>query len=184
MKNPVTTYVSASIPKSHPFPLVSWLIRIITLSDTSHVFYSLPIMNKVFHVYFNNIRYEGPEYLETVTVKYKFQIDTPKEYYLKMVEYFDSIQGKRWGYYLQLVGIALTLPFRLLRFNLHNPFRLFYTSMTCSEMMVRSLIYAGLINVNENIVWKLENWTEKDMVRFLDYLTDHPSDLIKVKRIK
>jgi hypothetical protein len=184
MKEFVTTYMRASIPKDHPFPIISWLIRLITWSDSSHVFMCLPLMNKVFHVYFNNIRYEGPEYLSTVITRHQFQLDIERSHYNKMVEYFDMQKGKRWGYYLQLLGIAITLPLRIIKLNVHNPFRKLYSSMVCSELIVRAMIHADLVKVNENICWKLENWTEKDLVMFFDYLSENPSELFRVKRLK
>lgn len=184
MENKVTTYVRASIPKNHPFPIISWLIRLITWSDSSHAFIVLPLMNRLFHAYFNELKFEGPEYLDTVIVRHQFQMDIEKSHYHKMVEYFRHQEGKRRGYYVQLLGVAISLFFRLFRLNIHNPFRRLYTSMTCVEVILRGMVYAKLIKIDEKVCNKIENWTEKDLVRFFDYLAENPSDIFKVKRLK
>lgn len=185
MENKTSVYIRASRPLAFLVP-ISWLIRLVTWCKASHVFYCLPLMNKVFHVYFNDIRFEGPEYLSTVNTVNQFQVDMPRENYMLLTAYLESQKSMRKGYYLQLVGIALTLPLRWFGIALGNPFGKFISSMTCAELIGYSFLEAGLITKDHECFpkWKMNTWTEKDLIQLLTHLTKHPCSVMEVKKIK
>lgn len=164
-----TFYIRGSRPKDHPFPLVSWLIRFFTWSKFSHIFVCFPTSNKVFHAYFNEIKFDEPEYLNTVDTRVVFKIDVPYEKYVQLHKYCESLVGNRRGYYLQLFGVLLTMPFRLIGLKLPNPFGMFYTSMTCAEIIARGL--EGVFGQDRSFYFnhyaRFENLTEKDVVKVL-----------------
>lgn len=185
MENMTSIYIRASKPLAFLVP-ISWLIRLITWFKASHVFICLPLMNKVFQVYFNEIEYIGPEYLSTVDTVYQFQVDMPGENYKKLTAYLDSQKSTRKGYYTQLFGIAFTFPFRWFGVAVGNPFSRFFTSMTCSELIARSFLEADLISKTDSCFpkWKLNTLTEKDVVKLLTHLTKNPCGVMEVRQIK
>lgn len=184
MEEKRTFYIRASRPKNHPFPIISWLIRLFTWSKYSHVFFTFPLKNKVFHAYFNETRYEEAEYLNEVETVHQYQIDVLKPDYERLIWILDSLVAKRKGYILQLLGIAFTLPFRLIGLKVSNPFSFLYSSITCSQMMSWSLREAGILRSKDFPKWDNDLLTEKDMVKVLDKLSKNPTDKIKVRKIK
>lgn len=137
MEKQYKIYIKFSTPKGHPFPLVSWLIRLFEWSDVSHVFIDLPLENKIFHAYFNNIRYENrKDYLKKVNIKHSFPVYVNEPVYKSIQSHFKRLESKRKGYYLQLMGALFSLGIRnIFKLNYENPFKKWYTSKTCSEII-------------------------------------------------
>ena len=184
MKESVTFYIRASVPKGHPFPIISWLIRLITFFDSSHVFGTFPLSNRIFHAHFNTILFEGPEYLNKVTTKHQFKIDVPKDRYMEMMKYFESIKGEKSGYFLQLFGVAFSLLFRLVGIkSFPNLLAWIGNSLTCSEVLLKGLEKSKILVLPKKFDYPRENFTEKDMVKFLDYMTKNPQEHCKVLRV-
>jgi hypothetical protein len=124
-----------SRPKGHPFPIVSWGIRLIEWSSISHNFVEFESEDLMFHAHFNDVKFEkASKYAETIHVEYSFDVWVTYKEYDQIMEYCKSIEGKKKGYFLQLFGVLLVAPLRWLGIKVSNPFKGIYTSKICSEI--------------------------------------------------
>lgn len=177
-----TFYIRGSIPKDHPFPIVSWAIRFFTWSKISHTFSCFPLMKKIFHAHFNNVEYKGPEYLNQVITRENYQLDVPAINYSLYVKILDSFEGKKRGYFLQLFGVLIALFVRLFGMHIRNPFRKLYSSVTCTELIITGLVTSGIFPTPEGYPY-FENWTEKDLFRFLDERMKDKNSDVRIKKL-
>lgn len=161
-------YVKGSKPKTHPFPIVSWLIRLFTWSKYSHTL--LDFNNGlIFHINFNVSSYEALNHFDTTDETIKIiKLSFPDEYYSKLIKRCDKEKGRQNGYFPHVIGIALILPFRLFNIHLNNPFQKYYNSKTCSMFISELMIDVLKIDTFINSKIKVPNFTEKDVIELLE----------------
>jgi len=95
-------------PKNHPFPILSWLIRLIEWSKISHVAIELIDEKTVIHSHFNSIEYiDIDDFEKENTIVYSYSFDIPTESYEAMLYYFHSIVGLKKGYFKILFGAII-----------------------------------------------------------------------------
>jgi hypothetical protein len=129
-------YFKGSRPKTHPFPIVSWLIRLFEWSDISHNYTDLNSGDtpQTFDAHFNTVGFKNKEdYEPTVKIKYSFPVDVTEEKWQEIYAYCKSIEGKKHGYFAQLFGIALISPLRWFGIKVSNPLH-YGSSLTCSQI--------------------------------------------------
>ncbi len=189
-----TFYIKGTTPKwklltgeGHPFPIIAWLIRLLTWFDISHVLYDLKDEDEVFHVYLTERRSEPrlPYFNSGLYIKHIFEIQVPEDKYLKMLELMKNDQVPQKGYYIQLIGIALATPFRLLGLKIENPLRFIYgNSQTCSEHIARTFGEVFGIDWFKEIPYSIQ--TERDTIEILEkrQVNLKGATNIKVRRIR
>lgn len=185
--------VSFTKPKDHPFPIISWLIRLVTWCDCSHVLYKF--QNQAFHVYFNWIGFVPLKEIEErheVVHEYELEVDqhTMSLIMGRAIQFNDK---KTTGYYLQLIGVALCMPMRLFNKNIwyENPLA-WFDSRLCSQYIMEDLLlttqaYLYVKLYYYDAVHALNSFTEKDLKVYLDYLIEIQKEKqlpFKVTKIK
>jgi hypothetical protein len=131
-----TIYFKGSRPKGHPFPIISWLIRLFEWSKISHNYVDLNSGDtpQIFHAHFNDIEFKAKEeYEPKVHLLYTFPVKVTEEQYQEIEAYCKGLEGRKKGYFTQMFGIALIAPFRWFGKHLKNPL-CGYSSMMCSEI--------------------------------------------------
>lgn len=129
-----------SKPKAHPFPIVSWTIRLFEWSDISHVGILFPDENRVFNAHFDNIKFEDlNEYYEKHNVKYNIDIEVSDDQYRNLIEFKNSIVGTQEGYWCTLLGALFPQLVRTLTFGMVHLPNWFTKGRTCS-MLFREVI--------------------------------------------
>lgn len=126
--------IGFSKPKNHPFPLLSWIIRLVQWTPFSHVYLSWVTnhgIEVVCEAGWSGVRLINKKYFDedNETIK-SFTFLITNGMYEKLMKFTTSILGTDYGY-LQLVGIGLHRLFRLRK----NPFSDGKTSQVCSELV-------------------------------------------------
>ena len=111
-----------SRPLNHPFPLVSWLIRLAEWSPISHVGIYFPETSLVFHAHFKKYEWKVyGEYIKEHKIVHSVPVDLPLEKYEDAIEYIDSLcQTTKFvneDYFKLLFGALLPLILRKISFN-------------------------------------------------------------------
>ena len=161
--------VKGTKPKDHKFPIISWGIRLLTWAKISHVLLDFARENTVFHVYFNDGRFEPrTKYLKSTTVEYNIRIQTNAKRYDDIMRSCERRTSIQKGYYFHLLGITLCLPFRLFKVKVRNPFAEMNKSRTCSQMIAEIFLENGqLKEAIEALPVHLTNITEMDIINIL-----------------
>lgn len=112
-----------SKPRKHPFPIVSWAIRLIELSDISHVGILFPEERRVFNAHFDNIKFEDlNDYYENHNVIYNIDIEVSDDQYRSLIDFKNKILGDQEGYWCTLLGALIPHIVRTLSFGMiHLP---------------------------------------------------------------
>ena len=169
MEKQYVFYIKGSVPKGHPFPIVSWLIRLLEWSDISHVFFEFPEEQKVFHAYFNDIKWQDKEeYYKSIEERYSFPVQVNEPVYRAILSHLNAIKGMKKGYFLQLIGVFIAILFRRL-FGLHikNPLH-FFSSKTCTQVVAETM----RLHIDSFESWARglgpheENMTTQDIVAY------------------
>jgi hypothetical protein len=106
-------------PRSHPFPVVSWLIRLLEWSKISHVGVLFPEENAVFNANFNNIQFENIDtYTKRNKVIYNVEWEVTEEQLEILKQFRDERIGVQKGYFNTLFGAAIPHILRSLSFGL------------------------------------------------------------------
>lgn len=99
-----TLKVHGTKPDGHPFPLVSWLIRLIEWSDISHVIVELED-GRMYHSHFNEVRFEKLEdFKKGAALVHTYEFQIPEELYKAMVDWCEQYKGTKKGYFTKLFG--------------------------------------------------------------------------------
>lgn len=161
-------YIVGTKPKDHPFPILSYIIRLLTWSKISHVLVDFPLSGEVFHVYLDEIRFEDRiDYLKTVVEEYRIKVSLPDAVYDEFYEKCNPYVGPNKGYLWHLVGLAIALPFRALNIFIRNPFAIHYESKICSQMIAEIFVdVVGLFCFCDYGPY-LENFDEMDCINVL-----------------
>lgn len=115
-------------PKSHPFPVISWLIRLFEWSSISHVGIYFPEEEAVFNAHFNSIKMEDfEEYKSKHQIVYEVALPLTNKEYQELKEAAEAKLGKQRGYYQTLIGIIPSQIARLFGFYINHPFPKGYT---------------------------------------------------------
>lgn len=102
-------------PKNHPFPLISWLIRLFEWSKMSHVAIYFSEHEDVFGTHFNKIEFVlNEEYTQKHRVVYEVSIPFTNSEYDKLREMCESYPDKQKGYWVTLFGTFIPLMMRSL----------------------------------------------------------------------
>jgi hypothetical protein len=100
-------------PFKHPFPIFSWLIRLIEWSAQSHVVIHDTVSNYVTHARFNDIIVQPyDEFMKdnVITKAYEIEIDEKQRSWLGI--HAHNLEGKQHGYFRTLVGMAIPQALR------------------------------------------------------------------------
>lgn len=170
-----TVTLLASRPKNHPFPLISWLIRLIEWSRFSHVGLYFEEDDRVYDAHFDNIQYRSLEEYENIhKIVHKASINVKENEYGKMKGFFNSKVGKQKHYFCTLLGVLIPQLIRIISFNnifLSNTSQWFCKlGWSCSEI-VKDTIDFGLEKndldfINRKI--KNHNYTTEDIVEVFE----------------
>ena len=131
-------------PKNHPFPLVSWIIRLIENTEFSHVVIRIDAgVNRefVYHSHFNGVNFLSKKLYNKkykTTSKYEFFIT--KEQRKKLITYFLDNAGESYPM-KELVGVLFVRIAGRFGFKINNP--LGSNGMYCSELAVKVLNILG-----------------------------------------
>jgi len=99
--------VHGTKPKGHPFPIISWGIRLVEWSDISHVSIELED-GRIYHAHFNDVRFENrKEWQENVEILHSYEFKIPEEMYNAMIEWCENYKGKKKGYFKKLFGVLI-----------------------------------------------------------------------------
>lgn len=155
-------------PKKHPFPVISWLIRLATWSDCSHVILVFVEDDLCFHIYFNDwVMQELNDVKENHTIVHEQTLVVPSSVYDSVFEECKKDNGtKTKGYYGYLIGSMIG---KIL--NIKNPAMVIndWNATTCSESLYLRLVYRlKVINlykmlINELPFKKVTNVSPKDL---------------------
>lgn len=153
-------------PKRHPFPIVSWAIRLVEWSDISHV--SVQVDNdRVYHAHFNEVGFESfKEFSEKNEIRYSFEVEIPTEQYDQMLDFCDGYKGKKKGYFLKLFGVLI--PHFLRAFNIYakNTFvQGMEENSICSELVRYLAVHYWNFDVDMKI--HPENFTTMDVINMM-----------------
>lgn len=166
-------------PNSHPFPIISFIIRLTTWFKASHALLVFPERFIIFHVYFNKWLIETEDQKSAKhEVVYAYDLFMDYTYYYKIIEQCANDNGKKtFGYYLQLISCLITMPFRIFGIYLGSPFTGFINSNLCSEYVMRLLLSKFDLKSFLSLEWEnrskaLSTFNEKELKQFLDYLVD------------
>ena len=98
--------VHGTRPDGHPFPVISYGIRLIEWSDISHVV--LDLGEKVYHAHFNNVRFEDKEeYFKTNKIVHTYELEITEEQYEQMTDWCIGYAGQKKGYFKKLFGVLI-----------------------------------------------------------------------------
>ena len=166
--------IGGSVPTGHPFPIISWLIRLLEWSDISHAFWDFPEEDKVFHAHFNDIKWQDKdEYYKTIERKHYFEIEVNEPVYKAIKSHLNSIQGLKKGYFLQLFGVAPAMLIRkIFGWHIGNPFT-WHTSKTCTQVVAETsrLHLDGADKWFDDLGPSNENLTTQDIVEFGKFIS-------------
>lgn len=169
-------YIKGSTPKwditgrdGMVFPIIAWLIRLATWSKISHVFYDFASKGKLWEVQLIKRVIEDRLSITSkgIAIKYIFEIRVPDDKLEELWKFLEPQVGDQLGYLVELVGIALVLPFRIFGLYLNNPLRKIYgNSQTCSENIARSFKEVLRLDWFDSIPFS--TLTERDVIEILD----------------
>jgi len=166
-------------------PVLSWIIRIFTWSDVSHVLTEFPNQMEIFHVYLTQRKFQStPTFLNpnTVKVEHTFEVVISTDKVREMREYMETQVGKQPGYYIQLLGIIPSLFFRLINIKISNPFAKIYgNSVTCAEVISKT--FKEVLQVDWFDAIPLNTITERDIIEILEANRGNHGN-VKVRRIQ
>lgn len=123
-------------PANHPFPVISWLIRLMEWSKISHVGIYFTEEDEVFGAHFNDLEFvKRDKYTEVNRVVYEITIPFTNSEYDALRKNCETLEGKQKGYWLTLFGALVPQLFRTL-FNklIKHPCPKGYT---CSWMVLK-----------------------------------------------
>jgi hypothetical protein len=132
-----TLKVHGTKPANHPFPLVSWLIRLAEWSDISHVIMELED-GRIYHARFNEVRFERLEdFKKNAKLVHTYEFQIPEELYEAMVDWCEEYKGIKKGYFSKLFGALVPhLTRRLLGVYIKNLFvKGMEKNAICSELL-------------------------------------------------
>jgi len=163
-------------PKNHPLPLISYLIRFFTMAGYSHSLINFVENKKFFHIYFNS------SVLDCVSIKEEkhevvsaFDLNVSSQECLKIYHNCFISNGRETkGYYVQLLGSLLVMPFRLFGIYLKNPFTGLFTSQLCSQYIVEKLALSFNVNgilteTMEKKIADINTMNTRDLFDMLDH---------------
>lgn len=160
-------------PYSHPFPIVSWLIRLCQWSKESHVSIYFPEKEIVRHAHFNNIKEESIDnFSDRNRITDIQSITLTEEEYNHLDSFTANSIGKQKGYWLTLLGSFIPqLARRIFNARWGNPF---YKGITCSEFVRSSfkLVDEKLIVVLTNNIPK-GTFTTSDALKLTKEMREH-----------
>lgn len=141
--------ILATRPSGHPFPIISWVIRVLEWSSQSHVTIFFPAKGVVRHAHFNSFKEEHiSQFLKSNRVIKSKELELTSDEYAGVEAYTRSKLGRQSGYFLSLFGNLIPQLCRVLfNIKLRNPL---YKGMTCSEFVRNSLK-----KVDESVVLRL-----------------------------
>ena len=160
--------VHGTKPNGHPFPIVSWGIRLMEWSDISHVVVELDD-NRVYHAHFNSVRFENKEdWLKSAEIVHTYEFEIPQENYNAMLEWCEDYKGEKSGYFAKLFGVILPHLARSI-------FGIFLKN-TFAKGMEKNAICSELIRFLALRFWSFtvpalphpENFTTKDLLEMVD----------------
>lgn len=156
-----------SKPRKHPFPIVSWGIRLVELSDISHVGILFPEERRVFHAHFECIKFEDlNDYYDVHNVKYNIDIEVSDEQYRNLLEFKNKVVGAQEGYWSTLLGALIPHVVRTLSFNLIHLKNFRPKGYTCSWLFREVVNMLGMpdsLMINQKI--DAANFSTKDSVK-------------------
>lgn len=128
--------VHGTRPKGHPFPVISYGIRLLEWSDISHVATELED-GRIYHAHFNEVRFECAEdWKKTVEILYTYEVAIPEEMYLGMLDWCEGFAGEKSGYFCKLFGCLIPQFLRIFGIYVHNTFvKDMNKAALCSELV-------------------------------------------------
>lgn len=138
--------ILATRPYGHCFPVISWLIRLLSWSPHSHVVIYFPEERKIRHAHFNEFKEEEPDaFFEKNRLVDMKTVYLSEDQYAKLDSYSASKIGKQEGYFCTLFGSLIPQVLKsAFGLKLGNPF---CKGMTCSEYVRESLRQANEVLV-------------------------------------
>jgi len=163
-----TLKVYGTIPKDHPFPVISWLIRLFEWSDVSHTAVDTGD-ERIYHAHFNSVLFEDKEeWLKKNEVVHTYEFKICTECYDAMMEFCEGYKGAKSGYFIKLFGQAIPLFMR----------RVFgvYIKNTFAQGMKGSTMCTELVRYLAKRYWNFkvsakpysENFTTNDVKRMME----------------
>jgi len=130
-------YIEASKPKNHPFPILSWAIRLVEGTEYSHVYIRWWDENSSDYLVFEAMgkKVQISKYSELlkkreVIKSVKLSINVHQK--ATAIKLMYEMEGIPYGL-IQLAGMLLAKMANLLGFKTKNPFTSKRESMVCSE---------------------------------------------------
>lgn len=170
-----TLRLLSSRPKAHPFPIVSWLIRLFEWSSVSHVGVYFCSTEKVWNAHFDGILEEEREdYKKKHEIEDNIAFIVTEEEEQKILKFLESIKGAQKGYWSTLIGAAIpqllrTLSFGLIKIPNLSPFHKGYTCSWLVREIVEKMNMVRQCQINYSI--KPECYTTKDAIKLAKKLT-------------
>lgn len=163
-----TLRIHGTIPKGHPFPIISWLDRLIEGSDMSHNVVEITKSNRVFHAHFEGGIFQPvKKWKEGVEIKHTVEFTISDEQMERTLKVANKYLAPRKGYFRKLFGALVPTLIRRF-FFIHIP-NLFSKGMEdgqgilCSEMLRKLALDAWDWNVPRKPY--PENYWTKDILK-------------------
>lgn len=131
-------------PFKHPFPLFSWLIRLIEWSRQSHVVVHDVQENKISHARFNNVIWQDyDEFMKDniITEAHEFEIEY--EQWVALRAFISFTKGKQSGYFVTLAGLIIPVLLRTISKDKILIDGWPYKGQSCSWYTYESMTYIG-----------------------------------------
>lgn len=137
-----TVRILGSRPANHPFPIVSYLIRLIEWSPISHV--GLNFGDVAFHAHFNEIEFVPiDQYLNQHKIIHEIVIPLTDIEYDNLRSLCSDLVGSQKGYWTTLLGVLIPQFLRnLFKIFIKHPFPKGYT---CSWIIL-DVFNSGALN--------------------------------------
>ena len=156
-------------PAKHPFPVISWLIRLLEWSKMSHVGLYFGEDGDVFGAHFNDLEFVmHDDYMEKHKVIYEVTIPFTNSEYDALRKICKGYEGKQKGYWITLFGAVIPQLIRIFFGKLiKHPCPKGYT---CSWMLLK--VFTDLGYKYEGKV-DAPNFTTTDAIEFSVEMTQN-----------
>lgn len=173
--------IGFSKPKNHPFPIISWLIRLFEGGTKySHVYvrwYSLGAQVDVcYEASGNQVHFLGKKVFDKkVEPIYEYELKINRDAYKKLLKFCMTNAGVNYGA-KQIIGIAWQRINKLFGREVKNPFADGTNSWICSELVASILIDVVGLELSDDISHQLDSASPKDIRKIV-------ANMPKVKRL-
>lgn len=138
-------YIGLSRPKNNPFPILSWIIRLLERSDSSHSYLRWRAetfdRNLTYEASGTMVHFIGVErWIEKVEIRDEYEIELSDESWKELMQFCIDQAGTPYAV-LELFGIAARLILSKFGIKLRkNPFGDGKASMKCTELVAHALV--------------------------------------------